>query len=59
MTSFCDSRDLWEGAGSNEGKDRPARTVSKGAPSVSDREDPAMLTTTLSASSVNPVGKVR
>jgi hypothetical protein len=36
---FLDCRDPWEGAGSNEGKDRPARTVSKVAPSVSDRED--------------------
>lgn len=47
VTSFLDCRDPWEGAGSNEGKDRPARTVSKVAPSVSDREDLAILTTTL------------
>lgn len=47
VTSFLDCRDPREGAGSDEGKDRPARTVSKVAPSVSDREDLAMLTTTL------------
>lgn len=55
VTPSLDCRDPWEGAGSNEGKDRPAQTVSKVAPSVSDREDREKSTDTFPPSVIQSV----